>query len=33
VCAGPVVDRSAAERLRDAIAGDLHITGMQVANR
>ena len=33
VCAGPVVNRDAAERLRDAIAGDLHITGMQVANR
>ncbi len=33
VCAGPVVNREAAERLRDAIAGDLHITGMQVANR
>jgi general secretion pathway protein D len=33
VCAGPVVNRDAAVRLRDAIAGDLHITGMQVANR
>ena len=33
VCAGPVIDREAAERLRDAIAGDLHIHGMQVSNR
>ena len=33
VCAGPVVSRKAAERLRDAIAGDLHLKGMLVANR
>ena len=32
VCAGPVINRESAELLRDAIAGDLHIPGMQVAN-
>jgi general secretion pathway protein D len=33
VQAGPVVDQAAAERLRDAIAGSLHISGMQVMQR
>ena len=33
VCAGPVVNRQAAERLRDGIAGSLHISGMLVTRR
>jgi general secretion pathway protein D len=33
VCAGPVVDRDAAERLRAAIAGSLHISGMLVVQK
>ncbi|HEU0278128.1 MAG TPA: type II secretion system secretin GspD [Rhodanobacteraceae bacterium] len=33
VRAGPVISRSAAEQLRSAIAGSLHISGMQVTQR